>query len=53
MLSNPFIMEVFPVPGAPVMTILFLPKHNNLTLQSNEIGPKKKNCTLSHIFVKK
>jgi hypothetical protein len=51
--SKPWIIDVFPVPGAPVTTTLFLPKHFNLRLQSNEISQWKKNWAVSHIFVKK
>ena len=44
-------MDVFPVPGAPVITTLLLPKDLELMLQSNEIARRKKNRWLSHIFV--
>jgi len=43
MLSNPFTMEVLPVPGAPVTTIFFFPKDLEFMLQSNEIDLRKKN----------
>jgi hypothetical protein len=36
-------MDVFPVPGAPVITTLLFPKDLELKVQSNEIATRKKN----------
>ena len=50
--SRPFIIDVFPVPGAPVITIFLFSKNNNFNIQSKEIGARKKNSRRCSIFVK-